>query len=108
MADIYSILLAGLGASEEDFVSKHFSGLGHGVFTAKNTVDALEILKAQKIDIYYFQAAADHWALREIEETSKRFSSVAVVLVCARQAESFILKAWHAGAADIIFLPLTP
>ncbi len=36
MAEIYSILLAGMGASEESFVFTHFSGLGHEIIKARN------------------------------------------------------------------------
>jgi hypothetical protein len=40
MADTYSILLAGLGASEESFISTHFSGLGHAIITARDFAGA--------------------------------------------------------------------
>ena len=107
MAKIYSILLAGLEASEESLASTHFAGLGHSIITAGGIAAAGEKLNAQKIDIFYYQAAADSQAMYEIEKIAGRFPSLSIVLVCARPAEDLILNAWHAGAADIVFLPLT-
>ncbi len=107
MADIYSILLAGLDASDENIAVTHFSNLGHRVLAAKTQEDALKLLEGQKADLFYYQAPEDDKALSKIEEVVQRFAATPIVLVCARQAESFILQAWHAGAADIVFLPLT-
>jgi sigma-B regulation protein RsbU (phosphoserine phosphatase) len=108
MADTYTILLAGLGPAEERFVSTHFSGSGHGLVTAADLVDAGEKLRNQRIDIFYFQATTDERAVNEIEEITRDFSSLPVVLICTRPSEGLVLDAWHAGATDIVFLPLTP
>jgi sigma-B regulation protein RsbU (phosphoserine phosphatase) len=107
MAESCSILLAGLEASEESLASTHFAGVGHRIVTARDFADAGEKLNAHKIDIFYFQAAADSQAMYEIEKIAGRFPSLSVVLVCARPTEDCILNAWHAGASDILFLPLT-
>jgi serine phosphatase RsbU (regulator of sigma subunit)/DNA-binding response OmpR family regulator len=107
MAEIYSILLAGLGSSEESLVSTHFSMLGHGIIKAGDLADAREKLKSQEIDIFYFQAAADDSAVNEIEEITKELA-LPVVLMCASPSDGLVLKAWHAGAVDIISLPPTP
>jgi sigma-B regulation protein RsbU (phosphoserine phosphatase) len=107
MAETYSILLAGLGASEESLLSTHLPRLGHDIIKAQDFEDAREKLKAQKIDIFYFQAAADGRAVQEIEKIVKEYASLPVVLMCARPAEGLVLDVWHAGAADIISLPLT-
>jgi hypothetical protein len=45
MAEIHSILLAGLKTSEESLVSSYFSRSGHRIITAKDFVDAREKLK---------------------------------------------------------------
>jgi pSer/pThr/pTyr-binding forkhead associated (FHA) protein len=108
MDEIYTILLAGLAPSEESVALAHFSGLGHRVLTAKAYDSALEILKTEKPDACYFQVSADDRALHAMEEVIRRFASIPVVLVCAPYAASFILQAWHAGATDVVPLPLTP
>jgi phosphoserine phosphatase RsbU/P len=108
MAEIYSILLAGLNAPEEHLVSGHFLKSGHRIITAKDFIDAEEILKVQGIDLVYIQASADDGAMKELEEIAKRFASLPFVLLCARPADGVVLDAWHAGAADILILPLTP
>jgi len=108
MAEIYTILLAGLAPSEESVALTHFSGLGHRVLTAKAYDSALEILKTEKPGACYFQTPAEDSALHTIEEVVRRFASIPVVLVCNPCAASFILRAWHAGAADVLPLPLTP
>jgi phosphoserine phosphatase RsbU/P len=107
MEKTYSILLAGLGSSDESLVSAHFSGLGHAVLTAKGPGEARELLKDKKADLYFFQAAADDGGVSEIERITQQGSLAPVVFICPRQTESFILKAWHAGAADILVLPLS-
>jgi len=108
MVEIYTILLTGLAPSEEAAAVAHFSGLGHRVLTAKAHESALEILKAQKPDACYFQAPADDRALQAIEEVVRHFTSIPVVLVCGPHAARFILQAWHAGATDVVLLPMTP
>jgi sigma-B regulation protein RsbU (phosphoserine phosphatase) len=107
MAESYSILLAGLRESEARKVSVQFSGSGHRISSAMDFADAREKLNVGGIDIFYFQAADDDRAINEIETITADFPSVPVVLICARAGEGLILNAWHAGAADILFLPLT-
>jgi sigma-B regulation protein RsbU (phosphoserine phosphatase) len=108
MADNYSILLAGLKSSEESLISSHFSRMGHQITTAKNSADAKRKLKSHSIDLLYFQASADEAAVNELKEITAEFISLPVVLVCTKPVEGFVLDAWHAGATDILFIPLTP
>jgi serine phosphatase RsbU (regulator of sigma subunit)/pSer/pThr/pTyr-binding forkhead associated (FHA) protein len=107
MADIYSILLTGLNSLEENLTLSHFSRLGHRIVTAGGLVEAKDILKKQKIDLVYLQASTGDRILPDLREINE-FSALPVVLLCPRSAEGLILDAWHAGAADIVLLPLTP
>jgi serine phosphatase RsbU (regulator of sigma subunit)/FixJ family two-component response regulator len=103
----YSILLTGFHASEVTLASVHFSEKGYQVLTAKDVVDAGEILNACIIDLVYYQASSGTTVIQEVEEITRRFPLLPVVLACPRSAEEVVLEAWHAGAADILFLPLT-
>ena len=91
MAETYSILFAGLNASEESFASTHFSRSGHGVITAGDLVKARESLRTQRIDLVYLQAAADDGAVNRLEEIAGLYPSLPVVLVCARATTPEIL-----------------
>jgi phosphoserine phosphatase RsbU/P len=107
MDETYSVMLAGLNAPEENFASAHFSKSGCGVITARNLAEARERLKAQRIDLVYLHASADGGTVSKLEEFAGLNPSLPVVLVCAQEATGFILDAWRAGAADVLFLPLT-
>jgi phosphoserine phosphatase RsbU/P len=104
----YSIVLAGLKADEENLASMHFSRSGHEIVTAKGMYDALDKLQARKADLIYLQPSADIETVNEIAELHGRHPELPIVLACARTDEGRVLDAWHAGATDIIYLPLTP
>ncbi len=82
--------------------------MGHQIIKARDGARAKETLKNQRIDVVYFQTSADNKALQELEEIAAHSTSLPVVLICDCPAEGLILNAWHAGAADILFPPLTP
>jgi phosphoserine phosphatase RsbU/P len=107
MADAHTILLTGLKAPEESFVSAHFTRAGHQVFAAKDISDAHENFKAQGIDLVYVQPSAADRTLDELKEALKDFAPLPIVLICAHPAGRLVLDAWHAGASDVLFLPLT-
>jgi phosphoserine phosphatase RsbU/P len=107
MAGPYSILLAGLPISEESFVTSHFSRSGHHVISSRDCVEVREKLKSQRIDLLYLQALADEGIISRLEEISGLYPSLPVVLMCDRMSEGLILDAWRAGAADMLFAPLT-
>ncbi len=107
MDESFSVLLLGMKTPERTFASNHFSSSGLRTIPAENISDAKDILKNQKIDLVYFQASSDSTAVSEFEEVSAQFPSLPVVLVCAKPTETLVLNAWHAGAADVVFLPLT-
>jgi len=73
MADAHTILLTGLKAPEESFVSAHFTRAGHQVFAAKDISDAHENFKAQGIDLVYVQPSAADRTLDELKEALKDF-----------------------------------
>ncbi len=108
MSESYSILLTGLKISEENFASSHFVQSGHQVITARDFPDAKEKLKAHRIDLVYLQPSADERAVNELEEIASHAATLPVVLLCANPTDKTVLGVWHAGAADLISLPLTP
>jgi sigma-B regulation protein RsbU (phosphoserine phosphatase) len=107
MADNYSVLLVRLRADEKELVSSHLSGLGHRISISEDSVDAGKILNDQEIHLVYLQSSTDDRAVEELEELTKNFPSLPIILICARRDGDLILNAWHAGAADILFTPLT-
>ena len=108
MADNYSILLVRLKTDVRTLVSSHFTGLGHQVIIAKDSIEAGKILNDQEIHVVYLQSSSDDKAVDELEELTRNFASLPVILICARRDSDLILKAWHAGATDVLFPPLTP
>lgn len=107
MAGTYSILLAGLKTSEESFISNHFARSGHRIVAARDIADAKEKLKIEKIDFIYLQASANDTSINELDEIAGHSPAPPTVLICAQPGEGLVLDAWHAGAADILFPPLT-
>ena len=108
MTETYSILFAGPNAPEDSIVSAHFSRSGHEVISSTDFEEARKKLQSQRIDLVYLQASANEGILPKLEEITGLYPSLPVVLICDRVAENLILDAWHAGAADILFPPLTP
>jgi phosphoserine phosphatase RsbU/P len=108
MTRMYSILLAGLNVPEASFVAAHFCKSGHDLITAGDFAEALGKLKTRKIDLMFFRSSADEGAIHQLEQIVGLYPALPVVLVCALAAEAIVLDAWHAGAADILFLPPTP
>ncbi len=107
MAEMYSILLAGLNTSETSFVSSWFSRSGHEVITAADAAEARDKLNNQKVDLVYLQAVSEEKVTNRLEEIVAGFPSLPIVLICSGPSERIVLDAWRAGAADILFLPLT-
>jgi serine phosphatase RsbU (regulator of sigma subunit)/DNA-binding response OmpR family regulator len=108
MGESYSVLLTGLRAPEESLVITHFTQSGHAVVTAKDIVEAKEKLKTHTMGVVYLQASSDAKAVDELKEATKHFASLPVVLICAQPSEDLVHDGWHAGASDVLFLPLTP
>lgn len=104
---MYSVLLAGLKAADEKLASSHFTQLGHRIAAAKDIAEAKDKLKAQWMDLVYLQASSDDKALDELKQLTEYFISLPVVLLCAQPTAKLMLDAWHAGAADVVALPLT-
>ncbi len=107
MIETYSILLTGLSASDASFVSTHLAQSGHAVIAAADVAEALERLQKQTVDLVLLQAASNDGSVHVLEEVAGLYPSLPIVLVCSRTAEGLVLDAWRAGAADILFLPLT-
>jgi sigma-B regulation protein RsbU (phosphoserine phosphatase) len=107
MTDTYSIMFTGLNAAEEKLASAHLSQSGHKVVTAGNLAEAREKMKAQRIDLVYLHTSESAGAADQLKEIARFHPSLPVVIVCNQAKEDFILDTWRAGAADILFSPLT-
>jgi len=107
MNNTYSILLAGLKDPQQSLACGHFSRSGYQIITAKSLTEAKDKLKNQKIDLVYLQPSAGQFALDELRQFSEHATALPVVLVCAQPTGAVMLEMWHAGAADIIILPMT-
>jgi phosphoserine phosphatase RsbU/P len=108
MAENYSILLAGLTSSEESLALNHFVQSGHRVVAARDVGEAKEKARNQEVDLVLLRASADLKAVDELKEASRHLAPLPILLVCAKPTEGLVLDAWHAGASDVLFLPLTP
>jgi serine phosphatase RsbU (regulator of sigma subunit)/DNA-binding response OmpR family regulator len=108
MGESCSVLLAGLKASEENFVISHFTQSGHIVVTAKDIVEAKEKLKTHTMELVYLQASSDAKAVDEVKEAAKHLASLPIILLCTHDREGLVHDSWQAGASDVLFLPLTP
>ncbi len=107
MAATYSILLTGVKPAAERLAQEHFANLGHRVRSATDSPAAIEALKESGLQIAYLQAAADDLAVGEMRRLKEIRPDMPVVLIFAEAAPSLIREAWHAGAAEVLSLPLT-
>ncbi len=103
---MYSILLSGLKKGDEVFASSHFDRMGYRIVVAADVIEALDKLKSQKIDCVYLQASSDDRAIDELRQVIGKYT-LPVVLLYAQPTARLVVDAWHAGATDIIVLPLT-
>jgi serine phosphatase RsbU (regulator of sigma subunit)/DNA-binding response OmpR family regulator len=103
---MYSILLAGL-KGEEKLASSHFAQLGHEILTAKDVAEAKDKLKSSPVHLVYLEASSEARAMDELEQIAGNYAGLPVVLVLSQPAASLVLEAWHRGAADILFAPLS-
>ena len=107
MIETHTILFTGLSASDASFVSTHLFQWGYEVIAAADAAEALERLQDQRIDLVLLRDTSNDGSMRRLEEIAGLYPSLPIVLVCSRKAEGLILDAWRAGAADVLFLPLT-
>lgn len=107
MAANYTILFSGLGSSEQKYALKHFANSGHTLVTAADIHETQEKLSAARIDLAYLRSDKGRNATAALESLGGLYPALPLVLVCDRMSGSLILDAWHAGAADIVLLPLT-
>jgi phosphoserine phosphatase RsbU/P len=108
MTEISSILLVGLQNAEEAFAAAHFGLSGRHTTAVADLNSAFIKLKTQEIDAVYLRVPANAGLANQLEEALKPFNSLPIVFVLERHGEQIILDAWHAGAADVVFLPMAP
>lgn len=104
---MYSVLLAGL-KGEESIVSSHFRRLGHQVVTAADVSEARQKLKSSPADLVYLKPFADDKAVQELRYIMAELNVLPVVLILTQPAAGIVVECWHAGAADILLVPLRP
>ena len=107
MATTYSILLLGLQDSAESLASAHFTKCGHRVLAVGTGVAGNEALKDPQIHLIYMQPSSDKQALDEFRRIRLVRADLPVVIVSKEQSVSAMREAWHAGAADVLGVPLT-
>src|SRR5512136_427532 len=107
MATTYSILLLGLQNPAESLASVHFTRCGHRVLAVGSGVAGNEALKDPQIHMIYLQPSSDKLAMDEFRRTRQVRPDLPVVMVLKEQSVSVTREAWHAGAADVIWIPLS-
>ncbi len=108
MTDAYSLLLIGLKEPALNLAREHFVQGGHRVDCVGGTSEAAERLKEGRHDLVYLQPASDAEAEAMAEFRQILALGLPVVLICTKATGTLTLDAWHAGAADVVILPLTP
>ncbi len=80
---------------------------GHLVSAASGPAQAAEILENSDLDLAFLQPKSDEAAIEELRQALKVRPRLPIVLICAKPSIPLTLEAWHNGAADILFQPLT-
>jgi serine phosphatase RsbU (regulator of sigma subunit)/DNA-binding response OmpR family regulator len=86
----------------------HFGLAGILVHEAGSLTRDSASLNDPELDVIYLQPSADARAAEELRQTIECRPDLPVILVCTQPSVRLAREAWHAGAADILFLPLTP
>jgi sigma-B regulation protein RsbU (phosphoserine phosphatase) len=107
MVENYHIILVGMKPPAEAFAAKHLSGAGYQVSTAATLSEVRFSMKGPRIDLIYLQPTSETSAIDELKTAMGIQSNLQVALVCVQASASLTLEAWHAGAADVLSLPLT-
>ncbi len=107
MTDTITILLIGMQPPAESFAARHFSSCGYEVKSARSLPEARIALRDQRVDMICLQPSSDAKALEELQQGTEFRVHLPVVLVCPQPNAPLILDAWHAGAADVLTLPLS-
>ncbi|NWG12964.1 MAG: SpoIIE family protein phosphatase [Acidobacteria bacterium] len=108
MPTSYSILLLGLSEHGQSSASKYLTECGHRVVTASSVDEPGEILRNPQLDVIYLRPAASSGPTEDLRRLSALRPATPVVLICSHPSPELIREAWHAGATDVIFEPLTP
>jgi phosphoserine phosphatase RsbU/P len=104
---MYSVLLAGL-KGEESIVSSHFARLGHQIITAADAFEAKQKLRNSPADLAYLKPTSDDRAVQELRQMTAESKALPVVLILTQPAAGTVVECWHAGAVDILLVPLRP
>jgi serine phosphatase RsbU (regulator of sigma subunit)/pSer/pThr/pTyr-binding forkhead associated (FHA) protein len=106
MSHSYCVLL--LGIVDPAVPRSHFGKAGILVREAGSLTRDSASLNDQDLDAIYLQPSEDARAAEELRQTLECRPDLPVVLVCTQPSVRLTREVWHAGAADILVLPLTP
>ena len=107
MAAARSILLVGLKSQSEELAQRVFGDAGHRVSLAARVSDAIRTLSASPAEIVYLQPADEERCGDELRRLRGAFAALPVVIVCSATNPAATLEAWHSGAADVVYMPLS-
>ena len=106
MSDSYSILLIGFeSAGAHDCLAAFYRRRSQGHFRASRLGCGFD-LEGSAVEPDLPSAAVRQVRNRGVPPDCRRRPEVPVVLVCSQPSVELLHEAWHAGAADVIFLPL--
>lgn len=107
MAATYSILFAGTETPEKTLLVEHFSRSGHQVRSANGIAQAVDKLNGQEFHLIFLRAASDDLVLGELRRLREIRPDLPIVPILSDSSPPLIREVWHAGAADVLFPPLT-
>lgn len=102
-----SILLVGLKGPSEELAQRVFSNAGHRTLLAAGVSEAIRNLSTLPAEIVFFQPADEGRCSEELRQLRDVFAVPPVVIVCSATNPAAMLEAWHSGAADVVYLPLS-
>ena len=106
MSHNYCVLL--LGIADPVVPRNHFGKAGILVREAVSLTRDFSSLKNPELDVIFLQPSEEARATEELRQILECRPDLPVILISGKPSVHLAREAWHAGAADILFLPLTP
>jgi sigma-B regulation protein RsbU (phosphoserine phosphatase) len=106
LAENEYILLAGLEERAATQANDFLTELGHRIVTVDGISDPREFLTEPGLGVVYLQPPSGSDGITELRKIVEACPGVPVVLITTGATASGTLDAFHAGAADVLLLPL--